>query len=89
MVVGYLVFCFAQKLDQLIRALLPLFENMISLYDSKSYVHNEESVRIHHQQILNGRCIIRHLNRVPRFQYQNALFYFQTSRFPPSSSGHL
>jgi hypothetical protein len=31
MVVGYLVFCFAQKSDQLIRALLPLFENMISL----------------------------------------------------------
>jgi hypothetical protein len=37
MVVGYLVFCFIQKSDQLIRALLAIFENIISLYDSRSY----------------------------------------------------
>jgi hypothetical protein len=37
MVFGYLVFCFIQKSDQLIRALLAIFENIISLYDSRSY----------------------------------------------------
>jgi hypothetical protein len=35
MMVGYFVFCFAQKSTQLIRALLSIFENLISLYDGK------------------------------------------------------